>query len=819
MPRLSAPLLALVGAAVCAALLGGGQTARAQFFSTSAGPLAQAHADLDNKDKCEKCHAEPRKVTREKCVACHAPIADRQREGKGVHANQKALGKPCELCHNEHKGRGKDILGWSTFGGKDHFDHDALTTFALAGKHKDVACAKCHTQKTSTGYLTYLKAPTACVGCHANPHGETREPMKKCERCHDARSWKMLEHAAFNHDKDSRYPIERKHEAAKCTACHAKAGKNPPSAKASGPIPTGTDGLAKLTFRYPAWAFDCTPCHENVHGTSLFGTKACKLCHSAKVEWPKVNFDHNKRTKFPLEGAHEHKATCESCHKKDEKHAPERACIACHPDKHNGRFAAFKGPGTNGQADCNTCHTANVWKPENKFDHAKNTRFPLTAAHAGADCRACHRGKGPTEWEHLENLITKMPGGKGLAVACMGCHQHENVHQKQYKNEDCLGCHFPGQLPRKGKMLANPQVSEAHAPNGKFPLTEGHKNVDCTKCHPGNKFENFKGAPPQCGPTCHPDELHKGSLGDKCMTCHKGGKWEARNFDHDRDTKWPLVGNHKDVLCDSCHPRRDFAANRGKSRTCYNCHKKDDAHSGELGTHCENCHIPDGTVIFEHNDPKMSDWPLNGKHYSVECNKCHTSIRFRPTPRECNGCHGEPTVHKGQLGTLCARCHEEQGWKTIHTRHDVPGIRFAGAHDRVSCYKCHTLGRLLEGTGPLCITCHRNDDIHNNGLGPRCGECHTQLTWAGAHFDHNTVGCNLTGIHRLVPCALCHTGGNFVALSPTCGSCHRKDAIRGAKDPSSGGAAHAAYQNCIACHNVNFFNPSKPGRGRESVCQ
>ncbi len=326
-------------------------------------------------------------------------------------------------------------------------------------------------------------------------------------------------------------------------------------------------------------------------------------------------------------------------------------------------------------------------------------------------------------------------------------------------------------------------MNEFHGPNSKFPLIEGHKNVDCTKCHPNNVFTN---APTQCGPKCHADELHKGSLGADCVVCHTGGKWEARLFDHDRDTKWPLVGNHKDVLCDSCHPRRDFAANRGKSRTCYNCHKKDDAHSGELGTRCERCHVPDGTISFDHNDPKVSDWPLAGAHEAVRCADCHKSIHFKPTPRDCGGCHGEPDVHRGQLGTLCGRCHDAKDWKTIHTRHDVPGIRFAGAHDRVSCYKCHTLGRLLEGTGPLCITCHRSDDIHNNGLGPRCGECHSQNTWAGAHFDHNTVGCNLTGIHRLTPCALCHTGGNFAALSPTCVSCHRKDAIRG--EMNGGGA-------------------------------
>ncbi len=259
-----------------------------------------------------------------------------------MHANQKALGKPCELCHNEHKGRGKDVMGWAAFGGKEHFDHDALTTFALEGKHKDVACAKCHTQKTNTGTQTYLKSPTACASCHNNPHGDMREPLRKCERCHDTRSWKMIDKAIFDHDKDTRYPLEKKHTDVTCARCHQKSGAQPPSVKAAAAGPTDRAGYAKLTFRWQIWSFDCAPCHENVHGASLFGQKSCKLCHSAKVEWAKTFFDHNRRTKFVLDGAHVKKATCDSCHKKDEHRAPERACITCHVDAHKGRFGEVR---------------------------------------------------------------------------------------------------------------------------------------------------------------------------------------------------------------------------------------------------------------------------------------------------------------------------------------------------------------------------------------------------------------------------------------------------------------------------------------------
>jgi hypothetical protein len=158
-------------------------------------------------------------------------------------------------------------------------------------------------------------------------------------------------------------------------------------------------------------------------------------------------------------------------------------------------------------------------------------------------------------------------------------------------------------------------------------------------------------------------------------------------------------------------------------------------------------------------------------------------------------------------------------WKIIHTGHDVPTPKFAGAHDRVPCVKCHPGGRLLGGTGNLCITCHRNDDIHHNTLGPNCGECHTQRTWAGAHFEHNRVGCELIGVHRLLPCVDCHVGGNFTALASNCTACHAKDKARGTAAP--GAPDHRSFNTCANCHNAIFFGPTQQGVPgfRESVCR
>ena len=87
----------------------------------------------------------------------------------------KALGRPCVLCHKEHRGLEADLYGWVTMGGQQKFNHDTTTRFPLSGRHSVVDCKDCHKQKTTTGRPSFLLAPMACVGCHKSPHGELHE--------------------------------------------------------------------------------------------------------------------------------------------------------------------------------------------------------------------------------------------------------------------------------------------------------------------------------------------------------------------------------------------------------------------------------------------------------------------------------------------------------------------------------------------------------------------------------------------------------------------------------------------------------------------
>ena len=248
----------------------------------------------------------------------------------------------------------------------------------------------------------------------------------------------------------------------------------------------------------------------------------------------------------------------------DRQGLPGKNCESCHKDVHNGRFSKV--------GECASCHFATSWGPELKFDHNKQTRFGLTGKHEVVDCRACHRGKGPADYENFDKLISVgATKGKGkdkttdIKVDCLGCHRHKEVHKRQFTSEQCLKCHNkPGEVKQANDAKSmGERVKIGHGPGKPFQLVDGHKNVECRKCH---KNDNYRDTRTLCA-ACHEDRLHKGSLGkDSCNNCHEGGKWTALKFDHDK-TNYPLEGRHKDAKCESCHPARRFKPTRRRART------------------------------------------------------------------------------------------------------------------------------------------------------------------------------------------------------------------------------------------------------------
>jgi len=782
-----ARLGARVAIAFLILVLGARAVARADdedFFNSSPGPLSQSHAALDSQDKCNDCHTGGRGLSNDKCLTCHdhEDLKTRIDAGKGFHASSLVKGKKCESCHLEHKGRAYDIMGWRTVaGGEKSFDHK-LTGWPLVGKHATTDCAECHKTKNQQGLRTYMGTDRLCGTCHKKdqPHGTERRELLACERCHTESVWKPAKATLdFDHNdkKDAAMALLGSHADVACAKCHPKSLFNLPAEK---PAFCGNSG-----------------CHQSPHEGHLFGKKNCELCHSPTFRsLQRFRFDHSARTQFDLGAAHG-KLACYGCHTKQRGEAkPSTACENCHAkdNKHGDRFNEFGDP-----PKCTLCHpTSSKWVGT-AFDHDKRTKFELTGKHGEIDCRGCHRGKQPDEFERFD------PN----KVGCMGCHKHANVHNREYTDAKCLQCHMqPGILQVKAKSVAN-----VHGAKGTFPLVKGHKFVKCGQCHTA---EGFKNTPKECGVRCHQDSLHRGTLGQECSRCHVPGEWAALTFDHTADTDWPLNGLHKTTPeCQDCHPKRAYDGTP-KNCSAAPCHAKDDAHRGKLGNKCEQCHRETGENRFNHNS--MAAFKLNGRHLEVRCAECHPSVSFKPRPTNCFGCHPEPAVHKGQYGTECEQCHSTKSFKDIKALHDVGDFSLKGAHDNQPCQKCHRDNRPLAGSGNFCINCHRQDDIHSNTLSPRCGECHTQWSFAPARFDHSTVGCNLTGLHRTIPCYDCHKAGNFGGLNPTCVGCHGDEAVRK-------GGTHLTYTTCSPCHSVNTWSDGATlptaGKGyqRESVCR
>ncbi len=740
------------------------------FLKSSPGELSASHASLDKQDQCRTCHEPDNSLSAARCLGCHdhQDLGKRVAAGEGFHASAAVKGRACKLCHQEHRGRGFDLMGWRGVGGVKAFDH-ALTGWPLRGKHATADCAQCHKTTNRQGLRTYLSTDKTCGGCHSKdqPHGAIRKRFQQCDLCHTESVWKPQKpRMDFDHQSrdQAAMPLQGAHADVACSKCHPKA-----------------------KFKLDKFDGECSQCHQSPHDGQLFGTKKCQTCHFAELRTlDEVRFDHRKQTGYALTGKHA-QAACTTCHTRAlGTRKPETTCETCHAkdSKHGTRFAEFPA--------CTTCHSARGWKSGFVFNHDERTKFDLTAQHQKATCRDCHRGKTPALFERFD-----------VANGCMSCHRHDKAHGGKFKNSECLSCHQEG----GSKKMSRSSLETFHGEGSKFPLRNGHAGVACQMCHENDVYQETA---TECGASCHEDSLHRGSLGPECSRCHEPGLWNAVRFDHAVDSRWPLQGKHRQVQgCERCHPARKY---RGVPTTCgtAGCHLEDDLHQGKLGARCETCHSVEGTLLFRHD--RDAQFALEGKHRQVLCASCHRSVTFKPVPTTCVGCHPEPAVHKGRYGLACQQCHSVNSFADIKARHDVGDFSLAGAHDQLACARCHPKGEKLRGSGNLCVTCHRKDDVHQNGLSPRCGECHTQRAFSPARWSHAATGCALPGLHATLPCADCHRAGNYGALSPLCVSCHRDDSLR-VRQPD-----HRTLVDCGNCHNPSAWIPANQ-LGQQTLCR
>ncbi len=524
----------------------------------------------------------------------------------------------------------------------------------------------------------------------------------------------------------------------------------------------------------------CMDCHKDVgadvrakagyHGR--IKPEACRSCHTDHkgrdarivVLDPKT-FDH-KLSDYLLRGKHA-LTDCAKCHVPGKKYREAASeCNACHKkdDTHKGAL----GP------KCADCHTEQNWK-DAKFDHEK-TRFPLAGKHVDAGCNDCHKNKADY---------------KDTPRSCVGCHKKDDDGAKGHKGlygERCDSCH--------GVKAWKPSTFN-HDVDTKYSLRGKHRTAKCADCHTGNLY---KVKLQQDCLSCHKkDDKHKGTLGEKCESCHTERDWkEKAKFDHAR-TDFPLLGKHADIRCDACHKSTMF---KEAPKACIGCHKADDKHAGTLGDKCESCHYErDWKGTRGRFDHDRTEFKLRNAHAAakVECKACHADLKsMRKTPTDCFSCHKKDDKHEAQLGRDCASCHDDKSWRVPGFNHSRTRFALLGRHATVVCKDCHATPRFQDAPRE-CLGCHDKDDKHKRVFGEKCASCHNARAWSIWDFDHNKRSSyKLAGAHVKVACEACHTrpapkGRDFAAVASSCLDCHRKD------DVHDGGFGKV----CEQCHTVD----------------
>ena len=511
------------------------------------------------------------------CATCH----------EDPHAG--TLGRDCAQCH------GQESVDDLHFGGHEEW-------LPLVGGHAAANCRDCHAQDSARSLeaLALGAAPKSrrgCIACHESPHSEGfttrvakstgRDPARGCVACHET------EHDSFVDEEmqvtpqlhaQSGFRLVEPHEDVICAQCHDPA-------------------LDDVAARYPGRRPNaCVECHDDPHdgqfGSGPFAAAGCIACH-AKTHFDPHTFDLDKhgRTAMPLTGAHAETA-CEACHRAPAPgaarrfHATNFRCEACHADAHEEFFRGFAAElAAEEMGDCAACHGTDAFDdvPEESFDHAKWTGFPLRGAHAQSACAICHEASAePNEVGRTFGTVDRIFGTFERGDGCSVCHVDPHRGSFDVGKRPAV---FEG---RTGCARCHDETSFRALPYGfhhvrwtGFALRAAHQKLACSQCHapmrPADELGRTWSPAPGTGcADCHADP-HAGQFRVEgvtdCSRCHDDGasSFSELTFDHDTDSRFALHEAHADLDCSACHFPVDvgdaqIVRFRPLSRECVDCH-------------------------------------------------------------------------------------------------------------------------------------------------------------------------------------------------------------------------------------------------------
>ena len=274
----------------------------------------------------------------------------------------------------------------------------------------------------------------------------------------------------------------------------------------------------------------------------------------------------------------------------------------------------------------------------------------------------------------------------------------------------------------------------------------------------------------------------------------------------------PVVLSHAETesACENCH---DPLSDKPQFELCVGCHTAvGDDLKGKHGFHgrlpeaqqseCADCHTDhegrDMTIVnldettFDH---WLTDFALGGEHVSVACDDCHVrGKKHSDAATACIDCHRADDPHGGLLGQECGSCHNASDWFATDFNHNATTFPLTGMHAGVSCTACHvssTFSDFRDRGGSDCVSCHRENDVHETRNGSDCASCHVVSSWRSVDFVHEKrTDVALPPGHETLACVACHTGDIHDELPRSCSGCHAD------QDPHKGQLG----LQCNSCH-------------------
>lgn len=421
--------------------------------------------------------------------------------------------------------------------------------------------------------------------------------------------------------------------------------------------------------------------------------------------------------------------------------------------------------------DCMKCHTRDEGMPDSL-------------------CRDCHT--------LIDQRIAQRRGYHGRAIGgrtCADCH-------KDHRGRGAALIRWPGGSPE----------NFAHNLTG-YRLDGAHAETKCRDCHTRSKIVEAEarkiegtwlGLPDTCGECHKSDDPHDGEFaGRACTECHGQVKWtELEAFDHDR-SRFPLVGEHRDVACGDCHTQPRYT---GTATECVDCHQSPHPEETRFGSDCGSCHTSHGwkNVVYPRADHRF--FPLQGGHAIDDCGECHGEKGNRAPDPSCKSCHED--VHDNRFGPRCQSCHDIFDWRNVKRSafdHDRTAFPLKGLHVAVQCDDCHPKGKLKPIAHARCTDCH--EDAHDGEVGATCEDCHVEQGFRPSTYPmekHTTFA--LAGAHQATACNDCHRIEDVWRFRKGVVECH--ECHQDSHEGQFGAFGPGSERKCTDCHVDTHWAPA-----------